>query len=74
MITAPQVQTILLQAFPGAQINVQSADNVHFDATIQAPQFAGLSRVTQQQRVYAALGNLISDGTIHALSLHTSVL
>jgi acid stress-induced BolA-like protein IbaG/YrbA len=46
---------------------------VHFDAEIKAAQFAGLSRVAMQQQVYAALGDLITSGAVHALSLKTLV-
>lgn len=73
-MTPQHIKTLLEAAFSGAHIEVESTDNVHFSAKVQAPQFAGLSRVAQQQRVYAALGDLITNGTIHALSLQTSVL
>lgn len=68
------LQKILTDAFPGAIIHVESPDQVHFNAQIRAPQFKGLSRVAQQKSVYAALGDLISKGTVHALSLQTQVL
>lgn len=74
MITPEALQTLLNTAFPGGQIDVQSADNVHFSATVKTPQFAGLSRVAQQQQVYAALGDLITSGKVHALSLQTAAL
>jgi acid stress-induced BolA-like protein IbaG/YrbA len=74
MITPQALKTLLETAFPGAAIEVQSSDNVHFNATVKAPQFAGLSRVAQQQHVYGALGDLITNGTVHALSLQTSAL
>ena len=74
MITPNAIKTILEAAFPEGQIDVQSPDNVHFSATVKTASFTGLSRVAQQQQVYAALGDLITNGTIHALSLHTSVL
>lgn len=69
-----QIQQILAAAFPGAEITVESNDQVHFNASVRAPQFKGLSRVAQQQKVYAALGDLITSGTVHALSLQTQVL
>lgn len=74
MITPQAIKQCLDQAFPGAEIDVQSADNVHFNAVIKAPQFADLSRIAQQRQVYAALGDWITTGTIHALSLQTSAL
>ncbi|EKD73569.1 MAG: hypothetical protein ACD_45C00263G0003 [uncultured bacterium] len=50
---------------------VEGEDGVHFTATVITPEFAGKNRIQKQQMVYATLGNLIHDGTIHALSLRT---
>ena len=74
MTMTQQLQQILTDAFPGARISVESPDQVHFSARICAPQFKGMSRVAQQKSVYAVLGDLISQGTVHALSLQTQVL
>jgi acid stress-induced BolA-like protein IbaG/YrbA len=74
MVLTETLQKMLLDAFPGAIVEVQSADQVHFDAYICARQFKGLSRVAQQKSVYAVLGELISQGTVHALSLKTEIL
>ena len=74
MITPEALKILLDAAFPGGQITVQSADNVHFSASVKTPQFEGLSRVAQQQQVYAALGDLITSGEVHALSLQTAAL
>jgi stress-induced morphogen len=42
----------------------------HYDATIVATDFEGLSRVAQHQLVYRALGELM-NGPVHALALKT---
>jgi stress-induced morphogen len=42
----------------------------HYDATIVATAFEGLSRVAQHQLVYRALGELMA-GPVHALALKT---
>jgi stress-induced morphogen len=62
----------LLQAFPGARIEVTDLTGTedHFQAVVEAPQFAGKSRVDQHKMVYAALGDLM-HGPIHALALST---
>lgn len=44
-------------------------DGVHFSAIVISPEFAGKNRIQKQQLVYAALGNRIADGTIHAISI-----
>lgn len=42
----------------------------HFQATVVAEAFDGLTRVQQHQAVYSALGDLM-QGAVHALALHT---
>ncbi len=39
----------------------------HFTVRITAPAFAGQSRVARQRLVYAALGDLMAPGGVHAL-------
>lgn len=41
----------------------------HFKAVVVSPQFEGLNRVKRHQKVYASLGDLMSE--FHALALHT---
>ena len=41
----------------------------HYKAVIVSPQFAGLNAVKRHQKVYASLGELMSQ--LHALALHT---
>ncbi|KFX69318.1 BolA family transcriptional regulator [Pseudomonas taeanensis MS-3] len=41
----------------------------HYKAVIVSPQFSGLNAVKRHQKVYAALGELMSQ--LHALALHT---
>ncbi|MFA5625900.1 MAG: BolA family protein [Thiohalomonadaceae bacterium] len=48
-----------------------SGDGSHFDATVISPAFAGLSMVKKQQLVYATLGDRITNGSIHALTIKT---
>ncbi|MNF35398.1 transcriptional regulator BolA [compost metagenome] len=41
----------------------------HYKAVIVSPGFAGLNAVKRHQKVYASLGELMSE--VHALALHT---
>lgn len=41
----------------------------HYQVIAVSDQFAELSRVKQQQLIYAPLNDKIADGTIHALSI-----
>jgi len=46
-------------------------DGRHFTATVISDQFTNKNRIQKQQLVYSALGTLIHDGTIHAISIKT---
>jgi stress-induced morphogen len=62
-------------ALPGAAVDVSDETGAgdHLRATVSAPQFAGLSRIDQHRLVKAAVKERFDDGTIHALSVKTSV-
>ncbi|HSQ65491.1 MAG TPA: BolA/IbaG family iron-sulfur metabolism protein [Polyangiaceae bacterium] len=72
MIDPNRIRTILLEALPGADVDVQDLTGTqdHFQATIAAPQFSGKSLVEQHQMVYRALGDSMK-AEIHALALKT---
>lgn len=42
----------------------------HFKAVIVSEAFAGLRLVQRHQKVYAAAGDLLGPGNIHALAIH----
>ena len=42
----------------------------HFKAVIVSEAFTGLRLVQRHQKVYAAAGDLLSPGQIHALAIH----
>lgn len=50
---------------------IEGEDGRHFTATVISPEFTGKNRIQKQQLVYATLGNHITDGTIHAISIKT---
>ncbi len=51
---------------------IKSDDNVHFNATIISDVFNGvLSKVKQQQMVYAAINEHIASGELHAIAMKT---
>ena len=62
-------------ALPGASVEVSDEDGggQHLRAVVSAPQFEGLSRIDQHRLVKAAVKSRFDDGTIHALSVKTSV-
>jgi acid stress-induced BolA-like protein IbaG/YrbA len=72
-ITAQEIETLLRDGFPDAQITVQGDDGTHFAAEVIDASFVGKNRVQQQRAVYAALKGKMdgSNGDLHALALTT---
>ena len=74
MITPDEVRRRIEDALPGARVEVGLfSGHDHFQAVVEAPQFAGLSRVAQHRLVYGALDGLLG-GAMHALALTTRPL
>ena len=65
-----RIQAMIENGLPGAQVEVDGADGVHFEATVVASQFAGKLPLARHRLVYATLGDLMG-GAIHALALKT---
>lgn len=63
-----QVAQLIEAGLAGAQALVTSADNVHFEAVVIAPAFAGKRPVQRHQLVYSTLGSAVGN-EIHALAL-----
>ena len=65
-----QLKSLLETAFPGANVEVASPDEVHFQAVIVSDEFAGKATLARHRMAYAALGDRMG-GEVHALSLRT---
>ena len=63
-----EVKSRLEAAFDGAEIVVAGEGN-RCEVRVVSDAFSGLSRVKRQQAVYAAIGELIAAGTIHAVTI-----
>jgi len=72
-ITAQDIEKLIRESFPDAQITVQGDDGAHFAAEVIDASFKGKNRVQQQRAVYAALKGKMdgSNGELHALALTT---
>ena len=62
-------------ALPGATVEVvdETGTRDHLRATVSAPQFEGIPRIEQHKLVKRAVQTRFDDGSIHALSIKTSV-
>ena len=72
---AQELEDLLRESFPDAQIVVQGDDGVHMSAMVVDESFRGKNRVQQQRAVYAALKGKMDGpaGDLHALALTTRV-
>jgi stress-induced morphogen len=70
-----ELEGMIEAALPGAEVEVsdETGNGDHLRANVTAPQFEGLSRIDQHRLVKAAVKERFDDGTIHALSVKTSV-
>ena len=70
---ASEIETLLRESFPDAQIQVGGEDGVHMSALVIDESFRGKNRVQQQRAVYAALKGTMDgpNGELHALALAT---
>ncbi|GLS83390.1 BolA family protein [Paraferrimonas haliotis] len=63
-----QVKAILTDAITAEEIVVKQ-EGTHYKIIVVDDQFDGMSRVKQQQTVYAPLMEKIQDGTLHAITI-----
>ena len=70
---AHEIETLLRESFPKAQIVVEGDDGVHMSAMVIDESFRDMNRVQQQRAVYAALKGKMDgpNGELHALALTT---
>ncbi len=73
MISLEQVETLIKQQLPDAQVKVQdlTGGGDHLEAIVISSEFEGKTRVKQHQMVYGALQEAMASEAIHALALKT---
>jgi acid stress-induced BolA-like protein IbaG/YrbA len=74
MADLAEIERLIADALPGAEVDViDEGGGDHLRAVVKAPQFRGLKRLDQHRLVRAPVQHLMDDGTIHALSIASSV-
>jgi stress-induced morphogen len=69
-----EIERLIAEALPGATVEViDEGGGDHLRAVVSAPQFEGLSRIDQHRLVKRPVQHLMDDGTIHALSVTSTV-
>jgi acid stress-induced BolA-like protein IbaG/YrbA len=69
-MTPTRIRELIELGLPGARVDVQGADGVHFEATVVCEAFRGKLPLARHRLVYATLGERMG-GEIHALALRT---
>lgn len=65
-----EIIDMVVTAIPDARVQAHMEGN-HAHITVTSAAFTGLSPVKKQQMVYAALGDAIASGAIHAVHIKT---
>jgi stress-induced morphogen len=69
-----ELERLIAAALPGATVEVvDEGGGDHLRAIVTAAQFEDLNRIDQHRLVRAAVRPRMDDGTIHALSITTTV-
>ena len=73
-MAASEIERLIREGIPDAEVTIRdlAGDGDHYAAKVVSSSFAGLPRIKQHQRVYAALGGRMG-GELHALQLETAV-
>lgn len=66
-----EITTMLQASIPDAEVIVETDDGTHFEATIITDAFKEKKSLERQKMIYAVIGQHITSGSIHALSLKT---
>jgi acid stress-induced BolA-like protein IbaG/YrbA len=67
-MTPQEIEKLIADGLPGANVQVLSEDDTHFDAIVISAAFEGKRQLQRHQMVYKTLGDLVG-GEIHALSI-----
>lgn len=72
-MNADDIAALIQAGIPDADVRIEDlrGDGDHYAAHVNAPSFAGKTRIQQHQMVYKALGSKMGN-ELHALMLHTS--
>ncbi len=72
-MAAAEIEALIKSAIPDAEVSITdlAGDGDHYSARVVSCSFAGLTRVQQHKKVYAALGGRMGE-QLHALQLETA--
>ena len=70
-MAADEIEALIVAGIPDARVEMTdlAGDGDHWAARVTAESFRGLPRLKQQRAVYAALGEAIRSGALHAVNI-----
>lgn len=68
MTVAEQIEDNVKRALPDSRVTV-GGDGYRWEIDVISAAFEGMNRVKKQQTVYAAIGELIRSGAVHAVTI-----
>jgi len=75
MTDLDELERMIEAALPGAEVEVlDEGGGDHLRAIVAAPQFDEMKRIDQHRAIRNAVRARFDDGSIHALSIETTVL
>lgn len=63
-----EVKQLIEAGLPGSEVYAKG-DGSHFEVIVVSAQFEGKTMVQEQRMVFAALGDNITSGAIHAINI-----
>ena len=70
MLDITDLENRVRNAIEGADVSVDT-DGYYYNFSVVSDSFEGKNQVKRQQMVYAALNDLIADGSLHAVNIKT---
>jgi acid stress-induced BolA-like protein IbaG/YrbA len=70
MVSLEEIEQCLLASNDVSFVKA-TGDGYHYQVTVVSDRFVGQSTVAKQQWVYAQLGDYITSGRLHALTMKT---
>lgn len=70
MLDISDLESRVRDSIDGAEVKVDT-DGYYYNFFVVSDSFEGLNQVKRQQMVYAALNDLIADGSLHAVNIKT---
>ena len=75
MADLDELKRMIEAALPGAEVELlDEGGGDHLRAIVAAPQFDSMKRIDQHRAIRNAVRERFEDGSIHALSIETTVL